>query len=369
MADEIKDEESTEPDYMNMSDEEFEKLDEEGALDEPQPESENEEEDTVTPEEDDEVGAPEDDDLADDETTDNSDDSESPTADDDNDTTEGDTEDDNPENTEEDGIDYKLAYEELMAPFKANGAEITVTGIEDQRRLMKMGANYEAKMNGIKPVRVLQKTLADAKIIDGDGNIDQNRLNHLLDLDRGDPEAIKALLKQAEVDPLDLDLDDVNYTPENHMADQGQMDFDEVVKDLESSPAFGQTADVITNTWDKSSRDFFFENPNAMRDLNADIESGVFENINNIVQSEKVQGRLAGMSDIQAYISVVRSIDAEGAGQNEAPASGSGSRKSAASAAKRKAAGISKSRGKSKPAVINPLNMSDEEFEKLYGAE
>ena len=368
MADEITHEnESEEVNALELSDEEFERLDEAGELPD-EVETIDEEEDTVDPEEADEVDEPDLDGDADIEPEVDEEDSESLDADNDNDD-EGEPEDDDPETADDADIDYKQAYADLMAPFKANGAEITVKGIEDQRRLMKMGANYEAKMNGIKPVRVLQKTLEEASIINSDGKIDQDRLNHLLDLDRGDPEAVKALMKRIEMDPMDVDLDEVNYTPQNHVADEGQIEFDEVIKELEGSESFGSTADVITNQWDKQSRDFFFENPGAMRDLNADIADGVFENINNIVQSEKVQGRLKGMSDIQAYISVVRSIDEQNAQPDDSPEQRGQVRKADKSSAKRKAASISKSRGKSKPAVINPLQMSDEEFEKLYGAE
>ena len=43
-------------------------------------------------------------------------------------------------------VDYKALYEQVTAPFKANGKTISIQSVEEATQLMQMGANYTKKM-------------------------------------------------------------------------------------------------------------------------------------------------------------------------------------------------------------------------------
>lgn len=101
---------------------------------------------------------------------------------------------------EEAAFDYKAAYEQITAPFKANGREMKVESPEEAVRLMQQGANYVKKMQALKP------HLKMVRMLENNGLLDEGRLNFLIDVSRKDPGAIKKLLKDANIDPMDLDL-------------------------------------------------------------------------------------------------------------------------------------------------------------------
>ena len=357
--------------YLEMDDEEFEtspeaQYSEEVPEEEPAAEEPDETiEDTVTPTEEVE-DAPEVDEPADDTETPAEDEPESQGTPDSEDTP-----DPEAEAPEEGGIDYKAAYERIMAPFKANGREITLQNIEDQRTLMAKGANYEQKMRGIKPIRAVQRTLEDASIIK-DGSIDENRLNFLMDVNRGDKQAIAQLLKETEFDPMEFDPEEhVQYTPGNHLPSESQMGFDEVVDELSTNDNFGRTVDIVTKEWDNASRDHFFGEPGDLRKLQQDVDNGVFEEINSIVANEKMVGRLTDLSDYDAYVAVAtaraRQHQESQAPQEQPPVVHKEVKRDASS--KRRAVAPSKGTTPKGKAQFNPLAMSDDDFEKQYGGD
>jgi len=96
-------------------------------------------------------------------------------------------------------VDYKAFHDTMMAPFKANGKTIELRTPEEAIQLMKMGANYTRKMQEIAPHRKMLTMLQKHEL-------DETRLSYLIDLDKKNPEAIKQLIKEANIDPLDIDV-------------------------------------------------------------------------------------------------------------------------------------------------------------------
>ena len=262
------------------------------------------------------------------------------------------------------------AFETLFGqPFKANGKEVKIPSPEDAIRLIQQGLNYNLKMRAIKPIRTLKKTLEQIGIVNGD-DINEEELNFLIELRQGKPEAIKKLMKEKEIDPIDFDLDDQTaeqYRPENYIPDEKALILDEVIDEIKTSPVFEKTVDVLERQFDDQSRQYFMENPEALKYLTQDLETGVFDQIHSIIETERALGRLNGVSDIDAYIAIANSPQFTGSDEK---AEGTTERKpNPAVVKKKKAAGpTSKAPAESKvPKDVNPLAMSDEEFEKLIG--
>lgn len=284
------------------------------------------------------------------------------------------TEEDTTDNTDVDSteaIDYKAAYEELMAPFKANKTEIKVDSIEDVRKLMQMGANYHQKMVSLKP------NLKMLKLLQNNDLLDQDKLSFLIDLDKKNPEAIKKLLKDSGVDPLDIDIaDDSDYKPSTYNVTDSELALDSVISDIQGSSSFNRTMDTVGNKWDAASQDSIVKEPELLRIINEHMESGLFDQVMSVVERERMLGRLEGMSDIQAYHKVGSMITANEAQAKQpsqsfsTPEQPNSVNRAKSVDPKLKSRKKAASSTKSAPRAVNnddfnPLSMSDDEFEQL----
>ncbi len=262
--------------------------------------------------------------------------------------------------TDTDSSEYKTYYESIMAPIKANGHEVTIKSAADARTLIQKGLNYDDKMVAIKPVRLAGKALERAGII-RDGVIDEDALNRMIDFNNGDIEVVKARLKELEIDPLDLDLDDTNYQASDYVPDEHSVALDDIQRELDVR---GSTEKVVTvlNRMDDASKEFFTENPKNLLSLEQDVTNGVFDEIYGDVQYERSMGRLDGVSDMDAYIGIAKQRGAQMREQEAAPAP----TRSVNAKKRAKAAGSKPSVSKAAN-VVNPFDLSDEEFEAQFG--
>ena len=275
--------------------------------------------------------------------------------------------------TDEPTIDYKKEYESLLATFKANGKDMKVDSVEDARRLMQMGANYNKKMSGLKP------NLKHLKLLEKHQLLNEDKLSFLIDLSEGNPEAIKKLLTDSKIDPMDLTLDeDVTYKPSQHTVDDREVELDTVLDELRDSETYDQTLDVVGTKWDDQSKQIVADQPQLLKVINGHIANGVYDLISTEVDRERMFGRLSGVSDIEAYRQIGDAMQENGAfnhlfSNEKVPA-----KSSSKAAAPKPNASDTKRRDKrraaspSKPAApssgkadYNPLSMSDEEFLRL----
>ena len=282
-----------------------------------------------------------------------------------------DTVETNPEN-----VDYKAAYEEFFEPFRANGQDIQIHSIEDARKLMQMGANYHKKMAGMKPsMRVL-------RMLENNNLLDEDKLNYLIDLDKKNPAAINKLLQDSGIDPLELDQDEnLEYTANNHTVSDEEVAFKEAIQDIQDTPSFETTLNIVRDKLDAASRQVLYKNPAGVKTINEHVQMGIYDQIMNIVQQERILGRLEDKNDLEAYQYVGTVLQENGAFDSMASPTEStqqhtprtkvptqdkqaeqkrSARKKAASSPK-----STKSKSNKLPNDFNPLAMSDEEFEKF----
>lgn len=191
-------------------------------------------------------------------------------------------------------VDYKAAYEKLLAPFKANGKEIKVDSVDEALTLMQMGANYSKKMSGLKP------SLKLLKMLENNDLLDEDKLSHLIDISRKNPAAIAKAMKDAGIDPLDLDGAE-DYTPQTYTVSDQSLELDEVLADLRGTPGYATTLNIVTSKWDAASRNLVLQQPTIIRDIAQHVESGVYDKVMAEVDRQRMLGRLAQVSDIEAY--------------------------------------------------------------------
>ena len=210
--------------------------------------------------------------------------------------------DDNTKDTPPKDVDYEAVYKDIFKPFKANGKDITPRTVEDVVQLMQMGANYTKKMQLMAPLKKAAESLSRADIREED-------LNFLIDVHKGDKEAIKKLLTKHNVDPMELDLDSTNYVPKNNIVSDEDVEYSNILDDIRDS--LPKIQEIMTNTWDTRSKEALLKDPNLMRALHEEIAMGRFDNVQAQLEIEKTFGRYKGKSDVEAYIDLVTKLAAK----------------------------------------------------------
>ena len=203
------------------------------------------------------------------------------------------TKEDTPETTEP---NYESAFKKISAPFKANGVDMQVTDPDDIVRLMQMGANYQKKMSQLKPNLKLIKMLENNELLD------EAKLNNLIDLSKKDPQAITKLIKESNVDPLEIDKEaPVDYQPNNYAITEKEYNLDRVLDEIKDTETFTRTIEILTKEWDSESRLTISDQPEIIAIVNEHMLSGVFDQVHAKMQQEKVLGKLKNLPDVEAY--------------------------------------------------------------------
>ena len=256
-------------------------------------------------------------------------------------------------------VDYKSIYEQVFKPFKANGKEITPKSVEDVISLMQMGANYTKKMQLMAPMKKVVQSLDNAKI-------DEQELNFLIDVSKGDKEAIKQLLIKHKIDPFEIDLDgDNTYSPKNNIASDEDVEFNDTLMDIHDS--LPKIQEILNKTWDDNSKKAILKDPRLMRALHEEVQMGRFDEVQKRLEAEKTFGRYKGISDVDAYIDLVSKMEQERMKTKTQPETPTKTESTKRIPDKSKAAPTKGKTSKSSSSLTakDLLSMSDDEFNKL----
>jgi hypothetical protein len=240
---------------------------------------------------------------------------------------------------------------------KANGMELEVT-LDDLLKAYPKSANFTKKMQEIAPYRRSITAMAENGITEDD-------INTIIDIKKGSKEALAKLLKDAEVDPLDLDTENINYSPNQYGQDENQYRLAEIHKEISNDPEFNTTRKVIDVDWDDKSRQFFLENPEAIRMLHNDVKTGVYSR----VAPEALRLKLADdgrLPDVDYYRQAGSLLYGQSEQvQDRAAEFQQQQNSNRQNLTKQKKAVAAPSKKKAKPApILDYLEMSDDEFEK-----
>jgi hypothetical protein len=278
--------------------------------------------------------------------------------------------------TDEQAIDFEAEYKRLLAPFKANGRDIAVKSVDDAIALMQMGANYNKKMAALKP------NLKLMKLLENNGLLSEDKIGFLIDLEKKNPAAINKLVKDSGIDPMDLDAEKASgYKQTAYTVDDREIELDTVLDEIQGSPSYNRTLEIVSTKWDAASKQVIAGNPQLLKVINGHVDSGIYDLISREVEGERLFGRLNGLSDIEAYRQVGDALHAKGAFNSLAQGSSQNQQKPATPPVvvtpkpkveddklkdKRRAASSTKPAAPtSTPKDFNPLALSDEEFNKL----
>lgn len=274
-------------------------------------------------------------------------------------------------------VDYKAVYEKIMAPFKANGKEIKLENPDEAIRLMQMGANYTKKLQALQPNMKLLKMLENNNLLE------ESKLSFLIDLEKKNPAAIQKLVKDAGIDPMDIDTgSESTYKPSSHAVSDAEFRFTDTIKEVASDPVGKSLIIDINKTWDDSSKQALWEDPDLLPILREQRENGVFDKISGEITKRQTLGTLSlNEPFIHAYLKVGKEMDAKGLlvpatasaqatspgqpSQNKVLETRTARRTKVTNSDKARAASPVRTSGsKTVSQDFNPLAMSDEEFEK-----
>jgi len=282
------------------------------------------------------------------------------------------------EESKEEAPDYEAFYKQIMTPFKANGKMIELKDPAEAIQLMQMGANYTRKLQDIQPHRKVLLMLENNELLD------EGKLSYLIDLDKKNPEAIKKLIKDAGIDPMDIDTEsEPNYLEGSHKVTDEEARFTETLREVNSTESGKELVQLIQTSWDQASKEVLWSTPEVLPVLHQQRESGVFDLIAAEVDRQKTLGKIQPNTPfLEAYNAVGHEMArANGGGataQPDAtqPAAQPGRTKIAEKVAtpkpkvtngeKASAASPTQDTPKRAQKLVNPLALSDEEFLKQF---
>jgi hypothetical protein len=181
--------------------------------------------------------------------------------------------------------------------FRANGKdyEFSSEEIVDQfPKIFGQAMDYTKKMQTIKPWR---------KTIDA---IEGAELNHddvslMIDVLKGDKDAITEVLKRTGIDTLELDTEtESKYVAKDYGRDDSALAIKDIVEDISQDVEYATTHNVLSKQWDESSWNVMAQNPEMIRLLHTDVKSGMYDTLQPIAEKLKVYDG-AKKSDLDYY--------------------------------------------------------------------
>lgn len=180
---------------------------------------------------------------------------------------------------------YKKFYDEVAnAEFTANGKK--VKGFQDPQKIIQaqqMAYGYSDKMAGFKQYKPFMMPLKEKGYLD-----DPDKFNFLMELAEGNVDALKTHMKTLKVDPLELDLDTVNYSAKDHRASDVKIALDETFEKAKIAGVEGKLNEVIGGEWDEPSIREFLDDPRVRADLLEHMQNGVYDMVQDKIKENKV---------------------------------------------------------------------------------
>jgi hypothetical protein len=218
------------------------------------------------------------------------------------------------ENTEEGNTDepsvnsdvevdeFQLAMDKLKTDgidFKGN--KVKFNSAEELLSIVQKGLGSNKRMQELKPkLRILD-------MLDRHGLADESKLSLIIDaVAKKNPTAINKLVKDSGLDLLDLD-GSLDYKANDYSVSDTEFDLQMLLDENKDSPKYLETINVIKNM-DTKSKSLIGSQPERFLTILGDKESGVYDDIAQIVEGERMKGKYTNVGFLEAYEAVVNII-------------------------------------------------------------
>ena len=198
--------------------------------------------------------------------------------------------------SEEDINDEIAQKEQQELVFKANGREFKFTQdemLEQFPKIFGQAMDYTKKTQAMKPWRKTIDAIEQAKL----GHED---INLMIDVMKGNKEAIAEVMKRTGVDSLEIDTENSKYTPNDYGRDDKALAIKDIVEEISADKEYEITHRVLSKEWDEKSFREMTEDPDLIRLLHVDVKTGMFDKVQPIADKIKVFDR-GSKSDLEYY--------------------------------------------------------------------
>jgi len=202
--------------------------------------------------------------------------------------------DEQTENTEDEELPE--ITETPVHKFKANGKEYSFTPEEMMEQFPKIfgqAMDYTKKTQALKPWRKTIDAIESARL----GHDD---INLMIDVFKGDKNAIAELIKRTGVDTLDLDTENSKYVPKDYGRDDTALAIKDIVDEISADKEYETTHRILSKEWDERSFSELTKDPELIRLLHIDVKSGMYDKVQPIAEKMKVFDR-GRQSDLNYY--------------------------------------------------------------------
>lgn len=202
--------------------------------------------------------------------------------------------DEQTENTEDEELPE--ITETPVHKFKANGKEYSFTPEEMMEQFPKIfgqAMDYTKKTQALKPWRKTIDAIESARLSHDD-------INLMIDVFKGDKNAIAELIKRTGVDALDLDTENSKYVPKDYGRDDTALAIKDIVDEISADKEYETTHRILSKEWDERSFNELTKDPELIRLLHIDVKSGMYDKVQPIAEKMKVFDR-GRQSDLDYY--------------------------------------------------------------------
>ena len=208
----------------------------------------------------------------------------------------------------EDPVDDKIdeVQEVQKYKFKANGKEYEMTDDEMKSQFPKIfgqAMDYTKKTQAMKPWRQTIDAIESAKLSHEDVSL-------MIDVLRGDKQAIAEVIKRTGTDALDIDTENSKYTPKSYGRDETALAIKDVIDEISGDKEYEVTHKILSKEWDDKSFSEFTKDPDLIRQLHVDVKSGMYNQVQPIAEKLKVFDR-GRKTDLEYYLQAAGELFAE----------------------------------------------------------
>ena len=205
--------------------------------------------------------------------------------------------------------DVLNSYLNQVSKVKANRQEIEFTNSE---KLAQFDSMYQKAADYTKKTQKLSQFGKRISAMEELGMTD-DQFNTMLDVLKGDEDAITSVLKGAGIDALELDTEkELDYTPHNYGKSELELTIEDAYSEIDSDDEGVVTRDVIANQFDERSRSQIVNGmtlPNGVKlstkeimiGIHEDVKNGEYQKVSPMMTKLKLQGD-GSKSDIEYYI-------------------------------------------------------------------
>lgn len=220
---------------------------------------------------------------------------------------------------------HKDYYDTVTSEFTANG--VKVKGFKDPQKVIEaQQALYglNEKFTALKKYRQFHAPLEKRGMVK-----DKAKFDLMMNIMDGDKEAMKTHMKALDIDPIGLDVDEINYQGQSTTSSEVELNLNDVLDASQNAGVREQVESVLYKDWDEESvvdllstegsRNMFISHMQADENGNS-IFNAVSTRAKQMAMTPGNNG-FADMSSIQQYNVAMKEMEREYA--NQAPQRGS----------------------------------------------